>query len=156
MKCMIMLGLAGLMSGSANAAPSLETEQVASSIATFVDSVNEGEAAKALTHFAADATITEDLAPFRWHGPKAGSDWLTAMQKNAERTGITDVQMTLGTPTQVLAEGDRAYEAVPGVVSLKGNGQILHEAGTLTFALEKQKGEWKIVLLAWGGAAAAP
>jgi ketosteroid isomerase-like protein len=156
MKHAIILGLAALMSAPATASPAAETEKVASSIASFVDLVNKGDAANALTYFAADATITEDLAPFRWHGPRAGSDWLTAMQKNAERTGISDVQMTLGTPTQILAQGDRAYEAVPGVVTLKGKGPTLHESGILTFALEKQKGDWKIVLLAWGGAAAAP
>ena len=156
MKHVTILGLAALASAPATAAPAAETEKVAISIASFVDSVNKGDAATALTHFAPDATITEDLAPFRWHGPGAGSAWLTAMQKNGERMGISDIQMTLATPTQVLVEGDRAYEAVPGVVTLTGKGQRLHETGTLTFALEKQKGDWKIVLLAWGGAAAAP
>jgi len=70
--------------------------------------------------------------------------------------GISDIQMKLGVPAQVLAQGDRAYEAVAGVVTLKGKGQTLHEVGTLTFALEKIRGDWRIVMLAWGGAAAAP
>jgi len=156
MKHPIILGLAALMSAPATASPAGETEKVATSIASFVDAVNKGDAAKALTHFAADATITEDLAPFRWHGPRAGSDWLTAMQKNGERMGISDIQMKLGVPAQVLAQGNRAYEAVPGVVTFKGKGRILHESGILTFALEKQNGDWKITVLAWGGAAAAP
>jgi ketosteroid isomerase-like protein len=156
MKCIMMLTPAALMAAPANAGPSVETEKVASSIANFVDEVNGGDSAKALAHLASDVSITEDLAPFRWHGPRAGSDWLTAMQKNGERMGISDIQMKLGVPTQVLAQGDRAYEAIPGVVTLKGKGQTLHEAGILTFALHKVRGDWQIVVLAWGGAAAAP
>jgi ketosteroid isomerase-like protein len=156
MKCVIMVSLAALMAAPANAGPSAETEKVASSIANFVDEVNKGDSAEALTHLARDVSITEDLAPFRWRGPRAGSDWLAAMQKNGERMGISDVQMKLGAPTQVLAQGDRAYEAIPGVVTLKGKGQTLHETGVLTFALQKVRGNWQIVVLAWGGAAAAP
>jgi ketosteroid isomerase-like protein len=156
MKCVMMAGLAILTSAPANARPSAETQKVASSIASFVDAVNKGDSAKALAHLASDVSITEDLAPFRWHGPRAGSDWLTAMQKNGERMGISDIQMKLGVPAQVLAQGDRAYEAVPGVVTLRGKGKTLHEAGMLTFALRKVRRDWRIVLLAWGGAAAAP
>jgi ketosteroid isomerase-like protein len=156
MKCVMMAGLAILTSAPANARPSAETQRVVSSIAGFVDAVNKGDSAKALAHLASDVSITEDLAPFRWHGPRAGSDWLTAMQKNGERMGISDIQMKLGVPAQVLAQGDRAYEAVPGVVTLRGKGKTLHEAGMLTFALRKVRRDWRIVLLAWGGAAAAP
>jgi ketosteroid isomerase-like protein len=156
MKCIIIASLGALVSVPVQAASPAETESVATSVSSFVDAVNRGDSAKALAYLTSDVSITEDLAPFRWHGPRAGSDWLTAMQKNGERMGISDIQMKLGVPTQVLAQGDRAYEAVPGVVTLKGKGQTLHEAGTLTFALEKVRGDWRIVMLAWGGAAAAP
>ena len=156
MKCIMILGLAVLASAPVDAAPATETEAVASSISSFVDEVNKGDFAKALSHLSTDVSISEDLAPFHWHGPSAGSDWLTAMQKNGERMGISDVQMKLGVPVQVLAQGDRAYEAIPGVVTFKGKGQILHESGMLTFALRKMGADWRIVMLAWGGAAAAP
>lgn len=118
--------------------------------------MNKGDSTKALAHLSNDVSITEDLAPFHWHGASAGSDWLTAMRKNSERMGISDIQMKLGDPDQVLARGDRAYEAVPGVVTFKGKGQTLHESGMLTFALREIGGDWRIVMLAWGGAAAAP
>jgi ketosteroid isomerase-like protein len=156
MKCVAIAALAVLMSVSARAAPAADAKGVASSIASFVDAVNKGDSAKALAHLATDVSITEDLAPFRWHGPRAGSDWLTAMQQNGERMGLADIQMKLGAPTQVLAEGNRAYEVVPGVVTLKGPRQTLHEKGVLTFALERVGGDWQIVVLAWGGTAPAP
>ena len=156
MKCIPLVWLAALMSAPASAKAPTETDSVASSIANFVAAVNKGDSAKALAYLATDVSITEDLAPFRWHGPGAGSDWLTAMQHNGERMGLSDIQMKLGTPIQVLAEGDHAYEVVPGVVTLKGPRQTLHENGVLTFALQKIRGDWQIVVLAWGGSAPAP
>ena len=156
MKGAIMVGVVMLVGAPLHAATPSETESVASSIASFVDAVNRGDAARAFAHLAGDVSITEDLAPFRWHGAGAGSDWLTAMQKNGERMGISDIQMKLGLPLQVLVEGDRAYEAVPGMVTLKGPTQTLHETGILTFTLQKVRGYWQIETFAWGGAAAAP
>jgi ketosteroid isomerase-like protein len=155
MKGAIIVGLAMVVSVPLHAATSSETESVARSIVGFVDAVNKGDSDKAFAHLASDVSITEDLAPFRWHGPNAGSEWLTAMQKNGERMGISDIQMKLGVPVQVLVEGNKAYEAVPGVVTLKGRRQTLRETGVLTFALEKVRGDWQIVVLAWGGSAPA-
>lgn len=68
--------------------------------------------------------------------------------------GVSDIQMHLGTPAQVLVHGDSAYEAVPGVVTLAGKGRSVREQGMLTFALKRVEGIWKISSLAWGGAAA--
>lgn len=146
--------LAGAMAMLASQSPdtTAQSEAVAASIFNFVDAVNRGDMPMALGHFATDASITEDIAPFRWQGPGAGTQWLAAMQRNAERTGVTGVRMTLGTPSQVLVEGDDAYESVPGVLTLNGKS-ALHSNGMLTFALRRDAGKWKIVSLAWGAAA---
>lgn len=148
MKCIVMAGIAALLSAPAAAGHSTPTQVVTSLIASFVDAVNKGDVPHALAHLAKDVSITEELAPFRWQGPDAGSAWLTAMQKNSERLGVTDILMKLGKPTQVLVEGERAYEVVPGVVTLKGKQQVLHENGVLTFALQRLGGDWKIVSFA--------
>jgi ketosteroid isomerase-like protein len=138
----------------APAASTAETQMLARSVAAFVDEVNTGQVNVALGHLTSDVSITEDLAPFRWQGAHAGSDWLTAMQKNGESMGMTDIQMRLGSPLQVLVHGDVGYEAVPGVVTLKGKQRTVQEKGLLTFALKKEAGVWKINSFAWGGAAA--
>jgi ketosteroid isomerase-like protein len=138
------------------AAPPPMAQTVADTIATFVNEVNKGQATEALARFTSDVSITEDLAPFSWRGANAGAEWLSAMQANGARIGVTDIQMKLGVPLQVLVDGDRAYEAVPGVVTLKGKAGAVHETGVLTFALRREGGAWKIATLAWGGAAAAP
>jgi hypothetical protein len=47
------------------------------------------------------------------------------------------LQLIAGLETQVLTEGDRAYEVVRGVVTLNSKGQTCHQTGVLTFALQK-------------------
>ncbi len=146
--------LAFAWASGANAAQSANRQSVMALISTFVDQVNKGHASAALGHLSTDVSITEDLAPFHWKGARAGADWLAGMQKNGQRMGVTDIQLQLGVPTQVLVHGDAAYEAIPGVVTLAGKRRTLHEKGLLTFALVREAGVWKITSFAWGGAAA--
>lgn len=156
MKWTVIAVITAVIGMTAEAEPSRQTESVSRSVSSFVDAVNKGDSVSALAHLAKDVSITEDLAPFRWTGPSAGSDWLTAMQRNGERMGISDIQMKLGVPTQVLVDGDLAYETVPGVVTLKGPKQTLQERGVLTFSLQKVRRDWQITMFAWGGSAPAP
>jgi hypothetical protein len=146
--------LSSLIASGATAAPKAETQRLARSVGAFVEEVNKGQVSVALGHLTSDVSITEDIAPFSWHGAHAGSEWLAAMEKNGERMGVTDIQMRLGSPLQVLVHGDLGYEAVPGVVTLKGKQRTVHEKGLLTFALTKEAGVWKINSFAWGGAPA--
>ena len=155
MRCFVAASiLAFVWPVGADASQAGDKHSVAAFVGRFVDEVNKGDASAALGHFTKDVSITEDLAPFRWTGPNAGADWLTGMQKNGERMGVSDIQMHLGSPTQVLVQGDAAYEAIPGVVTFNGKRRALHERGILTFALAKEAGVWKITSLAWGGSAA--
>jgi hypothetical protein len=155
MRCVVAGSMLALACASgASAAPARDRQSVVTFVATFVDQVNKGQSSAALGHLATDVSITEDLAPFHWRGPHAGTEWLTGMQKNGARMGVTEIRMKLGAPTQVLVHGDAAYEAIPGVVILAGKRRTLHGTGMLTFALIKDAGVWKITSLAWGGAAA--
>ncbi|HEX4739331.1 MAG TPA: nuclear transport factor 2 family protein [Allosphingosinicella sp.] len=152
------LFLAGLACAAAAplAAASAGEREVARSVASFVEAVNTGHLKEALAHLTPDVAITEDLAPYRWQGPKAGAQWLDAMWKNGQRMGVSNIRMRLEPPMQVLVSGDRAYEAIPGVVTLAGKGPTLHERGLLTFALRRSGGVWKINQFSWGGEKAKP
>ena len=155
MRCLAAAPILALVwVGSANATEAADRQSVETFVAGFVDEVNKGDTKAALGRLATDVSIAEDLAPFHWKGPQAGADWLTGMQKNGERLGMTDIQMRLGAPIQVLVHGATAYEAIPGVVTLTGKRRKLRERGMLTFTLARQAGAWKITSLAWGGAAA--
>jgi ketosteroid isomerase-like protein len=156
MKHLFLAALACAAAAAPLAAAPADERGVASSVAAFVDAVNKGHRKEALAHLTADVSIAEDLAPYSWHGPAAGSEWLDAMWKNGQRIGVSSIRMHLEAPMQVLATGDRAYEAIPGVVILEGKGPPLHERGLLTFALRRSGGGWKISQFSWGGEKARP
>jgi hypothetical protein len=120
-------------------------------ISTFVEEVNIGHLHAALKHFTSDATIVEDIAPFRWQGPGAGGEWLTAMAANAERLNVSSVAMQLGPPKRIEVAGSTAYAIFDGVVLLDTVDTQLREVGSLTFALERRSQQWLIAALIWTG-----
>lgn len=129
----------------------MNAEGVTVSIADFVDAVNRGDQAKAVAHFTDDVTIVEDLAPFRWHGPNAGPDWMLAMWENAQRNNVSAIMMEISPPTRVEVEGGAAYAVVPGLLTYHGDGSALRSEGLLTFSLKARGGKWLISALAWSG-----
>ena len=140
----------GLSTGARAAEAPAADKAVVASISDFVAAVNRGDQAGALTHFTSDATITEDVAPYRWQGPDAGAGWMKAMWENSQKAGVTEVVMTVGAPTHVQVEGDRAYAVMPGALTLKGKGPTLH-ANLQAGSAAKTIGAWRIGLMSWGG-----
>ena len=132
----------------------MNAQEVTDSIADFVDAVNRGDQAKAVSYFTDDVTIVEDLAPFRWHGPNAGPDWMLAMWENAQRNYVRAIVMEISPPTRIEIEGDAAYAVVPGLLTYQGDGSALRSQGLLTFSLKTSGGKWLINALAWSGPAA--
>jgi ketosteroid isomerase-like protein len=129
---------------------------VAGSIDRFVNAVNEGNYKAALEHFTPDATIIEDIPPYRWQGPQAGSRWMAAMGENAARSGITSIVMQLGDATRVEVDADNAYAVYSAILILSGNALRLQSGGCLTFTLQRAETGWLISALAWGGPAPQP
>jgi len=131
-------------------------EDVLKSISDFVDSVNRGDEAGAVGHLTPDVAITEDLAPYHWQGPAAGSEWMLAMFQNAQRIGVSDIKMELGKPTRVEVEGPHAYAIVEGLLTYMRSEGALHAYGMLTFALVRTNDRWLIRAFAWSGPEATP
>ena len=125
--------------------------EIESAVSAFVEEVNSGKIDAALARFTHDATIVEDIAPYKWRGPDAGAEWLTAMAANAERLAVTDVVMDLGTAQRIEVEGTAGYAVFAGTVLLKKADQTLREAGLLTFAFERHLDHWLIAALTWTG-----
>src|SRR3954471_13110106 len=99
--------------------------EIVRAISDFVEAVNRGDQEAALAHLAGDVTILEDIAPFRWHGPDAGADWIAAMGKNAQSANITAVAMRIGAPRRVEIDEGHGYAVITGVLSLTGEGAAL-------------------------------
>ena len=108
---------------------------ITSFVTDFVGEVNSGKFETALARFSNNATIVEDIAPFMWQGPQAGSEWLAAMATNAERLGVTSVAMELGEALRIEVDEGAAYAIFAGTVQLERADRTLREPGLLTFAL---------------------
>jgi len=133
-----------------------DAAEAVATITRFTAAVNAGNHQAAVAHFTPDASITEDVPPYRWQGPEAGAQWLLAMWENGQRAGLADIAMTLGAPTRVEVSGDHAYVVLPGALTFEVGGQPRRDDGVLTFALQKSGGAWLIGSLAWAGGPRAP
>jgi hypothetical protein len=122
-----------------------------SEIRAFINEVNGGNGSGALARLTNDVCIVEDLAPFCWTGADAGGQWLAAMSANAQRLGVTSITMTPGEPRRIEVDGEHGYCIIPGRVGLEGPETALHEDGLITFALRRERGEWRISALTWTG-----
>jgi ketosteroid isomerase-like protein len=128
-----------------------EGDDAASAVAALVEAVNNGEFSAAVSGFAEDAVIIEDLPPFRWAGGSAASQWMAAMGANAARLGWNSLLMDIGEPSRAETEDDRAYVIIPGILRATRDGRNLQAEGTLTCTLAKQSGRWLIDTLVWSG-----
>lgn len=142
--------VAAALGGSAAAAESPAEAELTSALNRFADLVNKGDAPDALAYFVANPSITEDLAPYHWQGPKAGVDWLNGMAANAAKMGMTDVNMRFLPATMVQIVGARGYAVIPGDLTYTfKDGSKKHAQGHVTFATEKVAAGWKIEALTW-------
>ena len=128
---------------------------ISAAIAAMVDAVNKGEFAVASAHFASEVVIVEDLAPFRWEGPDAVSQWLAAMGANAAKHDLHAITMTLARTVRMMVEDDRAYAVCLGELEYTRASGKLTALGHLTFTLAR-RGGWLIETLVWSGPETAP
>ncbi|HSV03401.1 MAG TPA: hypothetical protein VLI41_09360 [Phenylobacterium sp.] len=156
MKRLILAGLAAvLVGGPALAAESPAEAELTASLDRFAALVNKGDGPGALAYFVANPSITEDLAPYHWSGPKAGGEWLNGMAANAEKSGITDVNMRFMPATMVQITGERGYAVIPGELTYTfKDGSKKHAEGHVTFSTQRDAGGWKIETLTWAWEAA--
>ncbi|HEY5105519.1 MAG TPA: nuclear transport factor 2 family protein [Caulobacteraceae bacterium] len=151
MRVAILSGLlAGALAGSSVASEASGAAQLEASLDHFCELVNQGKASEAVAYFLPDATIIEDLAPYSWHGPTAGMEWLQAMNANAERSGMSGVNMHFLPATMVQITGERAYAVIPGDLTYSfKDGTVRHAQGHVTFSLRKVAADWRIGSLTW-------
>lgn len=151
-RLLVSIGVAATLAGTGVCARDSGSAAVMTSIRAFTDSVNHGDMAAALGYFTANPSIIEDLAPYRFTGPQAGTSWINAMGANAQAHGFTGIDMKLSSATRIEVTADRAYAIVPGVLTFTmKDGGTKRAAGTLTFALQQVDRAWKIDAMTWTG-----
>ena len=125
-----------------------EEDAALAPLKTFVSSVNANNIRAAVAECAANATITDEFAPYHWTN-MACQTWADALFADAKTAGQTDEVMTLGTPVAVNVKGDAAYVSVPGHLTFKAKGRPESEDGVFAAVMTKTAGEWKIASWAW-------
>jgi len=138
-----------ILLAAASAAAS-EEKAVLAPAQQFIEAVNEGDAKTALAACASPAFILDEFPPHAWQGATACSDWLTDFDAFNQKNGISDPRATLGKPTHVDINGDRAYVVFPASYNYKQNGKPVAETGsTLTVSLQKLAAGWRMTGWAW-------
>jgi len=127
-------------------------------IQKFMESFNKGDVAgAAATHAAgADLTITDEVPPFLWRGPKAFQSWSADLESDSKKGGITEPKVTISAATRTEKNGDQAYVIVPAVYTFKQGGKAMRETAQMTFVLRKDASGWLIHGWTWTGAKPRP
>ena len=134
---------------SALAAPASDPAQP---LRTFIDSFNKGDAQAAdATYAKGSIAIIDEFPPHAWSGPNAPHAWAAEYQRHAKATGVTDGRVDYGTPTRVETSGDLAYVVLPTVYRYKERGRPTVEEGSMTGAIHREGGMWKIRAWTWTG-----
>jgi ketosteroid isomerase-like protein len=122
-------------------------------IQKFIDNFNKGDVAAAATTHApgADLTITDEVPPYVWRGPKAFQMWSTDLDNDAKKNGITDPMVTVRAATRIERSGDQAYVVVPAVYTFKLKGASMREAAQITVVLRRGASGWLIHGWTWTG-----
>lgn len=159
MKIVALVGLVGL--ALATPASAQTDAELMAPIQKFIDSFNKGDVATAATTHAAgaDLTITDEIPPYVWRGPKAFTAWAGDLDADAKKNGITEPSVTVSRPTRIERSGDQAYVVVPAVYTFKLKGAPMREAAQMTVVLRKGATGWLIHGWTWTGPkaqAAAP
>lgn len=139
------------------AAPAFADDAVQAPIRAMEAAFNKGDVAAAkATHVAAPAILDEVAAPFGWAGPTAFDDWIATLGRTEAERGRSDGQVALGAATRETVDGDAAYVIVPSNYTFMQKGVKMRETGTMTFALTRAGGAWKIQSWSWSSPVAAP
>jgi ketosteroid isomerase-like protein len=115
----------------------------------FVDGFNRGDTKMEVAACTSPASVIDEFPPHVWQGPTACADWAAALKAASASAGYTDELVTLGKPSHVSVEGNRAYVVNPATFTYKVHGKPTSETGIWTFALRKTAAGWRITGWAW-------
>lgn len=110
---------------------------------------NDADEAKSVAACAAEASVTDDVPPFEWHGPGACSRWQKDYDAYLQKEGMSDATGTIGKLRQLIIAGDRAYAVLPATFAYTQKGKRVKVIATATFALHKTEAGWRITAWTW-------
>ena len=115
-----------------------------------IDAFNRGDAEAMAACFAAEGVILDGMPPHLWQRPNAPGDWHRDVLAESAHVGASDYEVTLGEPAHNAVTGDKAYLVVSAEMRFRLGGDAVRQTGaTLTFALKREGGAWRIAAWAW-------
>lgn len=133
---------------------SARDKAVEAPIRQMMDGFNKGDIAAVKAMHVAAPTIVDNVAPFRWSGPKAFDEWLADLGKAEASQGITDGKVTFAPVVDEVVHGDRAYVVTRCSYAFKQKGRRMREDGYTAFVLVKTDAGWKVESWSWASPAA--
>lgn len=116
----------------------------------YIEAFNKGDVDTMAALFAVPGTILDGMPPHLWHGPTATRDWYRDVEIEAKQHGVSGYEVSLGAPLHNVTNDDAAYLVVPASLKHEMQGKQHTQTGaSLTVALRKHAGEWRIAAWAW-------
>ena len=114
-----------------------------------LDAAQSGDVKGLRQAYIPGSVFVDEFAPFAWSGAHSMDAYLASAARMYKDTGMSGTHVVHETPAYVYVTGDKAYLTVPLHITAKAAGKPYYESGTLTFALQKTAGGWKIAAQAW-------
>jgi ketosteroid isomerase-like protein len=133
------------------AAPAAASDatDIAAAVNGYNDTLNKNDFPGAAAYYTASPSIIDEFAPHVWSGASAFMQWGSDYGVYARAEMMTEPFVVLAKPTHVTVEGERGYAVFPANFKFKRAGKPAHELGTMTFAMQKLDGKWKIAGWTW-------
>lgn len=115
-----------------------------------IAAVNANDANRVGSYFALDATIVDEIPPYRWTGSSAGTTWWQTVQHAVTAMGASSIRATAGTITAWGVTDTNAYVVVPlTIVVSGGRARTSTETGLWTMTLEQSGASWLVETASW-------
>jgi len=121
-----------------------EKDDAMAPIKAFVAGINKGDMTDAAAANVEAPYIIDAFPPHHWSSLDA---WAADYGKDAQTHGASDGRLTMHKVHRMTLEGDAGYAVIPTDFSYKVKGKTIVEHGTITYALTRAAGTWKIA--AW-------
>jgi ketosteroid isomerase-like protein len=115
------------------------------------DAFNRGDMKAASASYADDVAITDEFAPYQWHGPGTLQTYLNDFGNWSKTSGQTDQKVTISSVLRSDVSGDAAYVVMREVYTYKDHGRRMVELGDQAYTLHNGADGWKITGAAWAG-----
>jgi len=143
--------LAALLASVTLISPALASDRtdVLEKVKQSMDAYNANDGAAMAAIFLPSSVIVDDVAPFRFEGPSALSNWVDASKAEAQKDDITEQSEKALDPTEVIVDEQHAYVSLPAIYYFKQHGKPAQQDCINTIALEKIGGTWYVSNWSW-------